>query len=109
MALDTQEHRQVARVLVDLHKRAEHHRKKSGIKGGDKISVELTLDTAPRVVEVPAELAASLPRDEAAKAAFARLSYTRQLQHVLAVEGAKVAETRARRIQRIIETLKAGK
>ncbi|GLQ53998.1 YdeI/OmpD-associated family protein [Devosia nitrariae] len=85
------------------------HREKSGLKGGDRISVELALDTAPRTVVVPAELAAALAGDEAAKSAFEKLSYSRQRQHVLAVEGAKAAETKARRVEKIIETLKAGK
>ena len=35
-------------------------RKESGIGGGDAIDVELTLDTAPRVVEVPDDLRAAL-------------------------------------------------
>ncbi len=35
-------------------------RDESGIKGGDAIDVELTLDTAPRVVEVPDDLRAAL-------------------------------------------------
>jgi len=84
------------------------HREKSGLKGGDKIDVELTLDTAPRVVEMPAELAAALKKDKAAKAVFESLSYSRQRQHTLAVEAAKAAETKARRVLKIIETLKAG-
>jgi hypothetical protein len=84
------------------------HREKSGLKGGDKIDVELTLDTAPRAVEVPAELAAALMKDKAAKAVFESLSYSQKRLHVLAVEGAKAAETKARRVEKIIETLKAG-
>jgi hypothetical protein len=84
------------------------HREKSGLKGGDKIDVELTLDTAPRAVEVPTELAAALMRDKVAKAVFESLSYSHKRLHVLAVEGAKAAETKARRIEKIIETLKAG-
>ena len=32
----------------------------TGLAGGDPITVELTLDTAPRTVEVPADLAAAL-------------------------------------------------
>ena len=35
-------------------------RNESGIAGGDAINVELVVDTAPRVVEVPADLKAAL-------------------------------------------------
>jgi uncharacterized protein YdeI (YjbR/CyaY-like superfamily) len=83
------------------------HREKSGVKGGDKIEVELTLDTAPREITVPNDLAAALGKDKAAKAAFEKLSYSHKRQHVLAIEGAKAAETRARRVVKAIEMLKA--
>jgi antitoxin component of MazEF toxin-antitoxin module len=85
------------------------HREKSGLKGGDTISVELTLDTAPRTVEVPAELAAALVGNTAAQAAFERLSYSQKRAHVLAVDGAKAAETKARRVEKIIEALSSGR
>lgn len=83
------------------------HRAKSGLKGGEKIDVELTLDTAPRVVDVPPELAAALGKDKAAKAAWDKLSYSHQRQHQLAIDGAKAADTRARRVAKTIEMLKA--
>jgi len=75
--------------------------------GGEPIEVELTLDTAPREVVVPEDLAAALSRSKAAKAVFDKLSYSHKRQHVLAIEGAKAAETRARRITKTIEMLKS--
>ncbi|MEP7241796.1 MAG: YdeI/OmpD-associated family protein, partial [Devosia sp.] len=54
----------------------------TGIKGGDKIEVTLTLDEAPRVMEVPADLQTALDRDKAAKAHFATLSYSNQRRHI---------------------------
>jgi hypothetical protein len=83
------------------------HRAKSGLKGGEAITVELMLDTAPRVVEVPPELAAALGKDKVAKAVWDKLSYSQQRQHQLAIDGAKAADTRARRVTKTIETLKA--
>jgi hypothetical protein len=80
------------------------HRAKSGISGGDEIDVELTLDTAPREVVVPDD--AALNTEEAAKAAFEKLSYSHKRQHVLAIEGAKAPETRMRRIAKAIDMLK---
>ena len=76
----------------------------TGIAGGDPISVELTLDTAPRTVEVPADLATAL--DEAgARDAFERLSPSAKKAHVTNVEGTKNEETRARRVAAVVAKL----
>ncbi|NEC21509.1 DUF1905 domain-containing protein, partial [Streptomyces parvus] len=45
-------------------------RKATGIGGGDAIEVELTLDTAPRTVEPPEDLAAALAAAPGAAEAF---------------------------------------
>jgi hypothetical protein len=63
------------------------------VEGGDEVDVELELDTAPREVPVPADLAAALDRDPAARQRFDSLSYSRRQAHVLSVEGAKTDET----------------
>jgi hypothetical protein len=73
-------------------------RRESGIAGGDDIDVEVVLDSAPRVVDVPEDLRAALDDSPKAAAAWAELSYSHQKAHVTAVLGAKAAETRARRI-----------
>jgi hypothetical protein len=85
---------------------SSEHRAKSGIKGGDKIEVDLTIDTAPREVDVPPALAAALARDKAAKAAFDALSNSRKKVHTLSVESAKTDETRERRVAKAIAELK---
>jgi hypothetical protein len=72
----------------------------AGVAAGDELDVELVLDTAPREVDVPADLRTALDAAPAAAAAFAALSYSKQRAHVLSVEGAKTAETRARRVER---------
>lgn len=73
-------------------------RTESGISGGDDIDVEVVLDTAPRVVDVPEDLRAALDDSPKAAAAWAKLSYSHQKEHVTAIQAAKAAETRARRI-----------
>lgn len=83
------------------------HRKKSGLEGGDSIDVELTLDTAPREVDVPPALAAALAEDPAAKDAFDKLSNSKKKVHTLSVESAKTDETRDRRVAKALEALKA--
>jgi hypothetical protein len=80
-------------------------RNESGIGGGDAIDVELVLDTAPRVVDVPADLRAALDGSAAAAAAWQKLAYSYQKAHVTAVLGAKAAETRARRIAVVVAKL----
>jgi hypothetical protein len=80
-------------------------RQESGIKGGDAIDVELTLDTAPRTVDVPADLRAALDASAPAAAAWGTLSNSNRKAHVESVQGAKAAETRARRIAAIVAKL----
>lgn len=80
-------------------------RAESGIAGGDEITVELTLDTAPRTVEPPADLAEALAAVPGAREAFDALSPSRQKAHVTSVEGAKADDTRRRRIDKAVAEL----
>lgn len=82
------------------------NRKSAGVSGGDETDVDLELDTAPREVAVPADLAAALDQAADARRAFDSLSYSRKQAHVLSVEGAKTAETRQRRIASVISALR---
>ena len=87
---------------------AAEHRKKSGVKGGDTLDVTLDLDTDPRRVEVPKDLAAALSKARA-REAFDALAYSHRKEHVRAIEEAKAPETRARRIEKAIATVLAKK
>jgi len=78
----------------------------AGVAAGDELDVSIELDTEPRTVEVPADLAAALAEDPAAGDAFARLSYSHQRAHVLSIEGAKKPETRQRRIAETVRRLR---
>ena len=80
-------------------------RQESGINGGDAIDVELTLDTAPRTVEVPVDLRAALDASPTVAAAWEKLSASNRKAQVESVLGAKAAETRARRIAAIVAKL----
>jgi hypothetical protein len=80
-------------------------RAESGIAGGDAIDVELTLDSAPRTVEVPDDLQAALSAAPMAAAAWAKLAPSARKAHVTSVQGAKAAETRDRRIAAIVAKL----
>ncbi len=84
------------------------NRTAAGVAAGDEVDVELVLDAAPRSVTVPDDLQTALDAAPVAAQRFAALSYSNQRAHVLSVEGAKAAETRARRVTKVIDTLLAG-
>ena len=83
-------------------------RRNAGVAAGDEIDVDLELDTEPRVVTVPPDLAAALTTDPDASAAFDRLSYSNRLRHALSIDGAKTDEARQRRVAKAIGELRAG-
>ena len=85
------------------------HRTATGLAAGDEVDVEVQLDTAPRTVDVPDDLAAALDAAPTARAAFDALSYSNRRRHVLSVEGAKTDETRQRRIAKAVADLGAGR
>ena len=101
------------RVHLSQHRRrirrCVHAALERGTPGGgrrrwpsDEVEVTIELDTAPRTVEVPADLAAALAAQPGAAAAFDALSYTMRKEYVRQVEEAKAQETRARRIAGIV-------
>ena len=82
------------------------HRRQAGIAAGDDITVELELDTQPREVGLPADLAEALNRDDAARRFFDGLSPSQKKWHVQQAESAKTPETRQRRIAQSVELLR---
>ena len=78
----------------------------TGIKGGDHLVVDVTLDTAPRTVELPDDLSAALAA-AGAREKFDALSPSARKAHVTSVESAKAAETRARRVEAVVTKLQA--
>ncbi len=86
------------KYLIPLNKA---HRDASGLNGGDAVTVTLTLETAPRTVEVPADLAAALAAAGAA-ARFAALAPSHRKEHVRHIEDAKTAATREKRIAGVV-------
>ena len=81
----------------------------AAVAGGDEVQVTLQLDTAPRMVEVPADFAAALDAAADARAFFDKLAYSHRLRHVLAINAAKTPETRERRIAGSVAKLGEGK
>jgi bifunctional DNA-binding transcriptional regulator/antitoxin component of YhaV-PrlF toxin-antitoxin module len=81
-------------------------RERAGIAAGDTLDLDIVLDDAPRVVELPAELKRAMAKDAAAKRGWKALSYTKQREIALAIEGAKKPETRARRVDKALAELR---
>ena len=88
---------------------SQAHREASGLKGGDEVQVTLDLDTAPREIEVPPELAVALEADPVAKAFFDGLSYSNKSVFTLNVAGTKNPETKARRVEQAIAKMREGR
>lgn len=82
-------------------------RRATGRGAGDEVEVRLDVDDAPRVIEVPDDLAAELAGDDAARAAWEKLSYSKQRGHAESITGAKAADTRARRVAKVLDALRA--
>ena len=79
------------------------------VVGGDEVDVDIELDTAPRTVELPADFAAALDTDPAARATFDKLSNSNKGWHVSSITGTKSDETRRRRIEKSVAALRDGK
>ncbi len=84
-------------------------REKAGVKGGDKINVEIELDAEPREVTLPPDFKKALDKNAAAKKFYDGLSYSRKKNYVVLIEQAKTEETRKKRIDKAIVDLKEGK
>jgi hypothetical protein len=84
-------------------------REGAGVAGGDKVTVDIALDTEPREVVVPPDFAAALKRHSDAKRVFDGLSYSKKQRFVLPIDDAKTAETRQRRIDKAITALREGR
>jgi hypothetical protein len=84
-------------------------RQQTGVAAGDTIEIDLQVDTEPREVTIPADLAAAFDREPVARRCFDQLSYSNRRWHVLSIEGAKTDTTRQRRIDKSITLLAAGK
>jgi hypothetical protein len=85
------------------------NRAAAGVAAGNVVDIDIELDTASREVTVPGDFSSALDRDKAARQFFDGLSYSNRQRHVLAIEGAKTAETRARRIAKTVESLGEGR
>jgi hypothetical protein len=90
------------RVCLGVHKAT---RQAASVEIGENVHVEVELDTRPREVIVPDDLASALADDSAARKVFEGLSLSHRREYVEWITGAKRDETRARRIKETLNRL----
>ena len=82
-------------------------REAAGAAAGETVDMELELDTKPRIVRLPKDLAAAL--DDEARASFDRMSYSHRKEYVDWIKEGKREDTRRRRIAKAVELIRQGK
>jgi hypothetical protein len=90
------------RYMIPL---SAENRAASGLSAGDDVDVEIALDTAPREMKAPDDLAEALRASPEAEAFFESLSFSHKRSYVDWIESAKKDETRQRRVAQAIELL----
>jgi hypothetical protein len=78
----------------------------AGVKAPARVTVSIELDDEPLPADtVPADLSKALERNRAAREAWKVLRPSLKREHVTALVGARKPETRARRLEKIVESL----
>ncbi|WP_088290734.1 YdeI/OmpD-associated family protein [Kineosporia sp. A_224] len=83
-------------------------RAQAGVEVDGTYTVEVAADAGERTVEVPDDLAAALAADGAAQGAFTALAYSHRKEYVRWVTEAKREQTRAERVAKTVEMVRAG-
>ncbi|MBM3117866.1 YdeI/OmpD-associated family protein [Jeongeupia naejangsanensis] len=78
------------------------------IAEGDHVELDIALDELPREVPEPPDLKRELDADPSARSAFEKLPFGLRLKHVRQLEEAKSAETRDRRLAKLLSELQAS-
>jgi hypothetical protein len=84
-------------------------RREAGVAAGETVDVDIELDSEPREVQVPPDLAAALDAEPEARRFFDGLSYSNKRRIVMPVDDAKTMETRQRRIEKSVANLREGR
>ena len=93
------------RYLLGLNREV---RAAAGVQAGDRVAVDLELDTAERTIEPPPELTEAFADDPELRAFFESLSYTHRNEYVRWIEEGKRAETRRPRAAKAVTMLREG-
>jgi hypothetical protein len=82
------------------------NREELGVEIGDTVVATVALDGAARTVDLPDDAAKALHKAKLRKK-FDALSFTHQKEHARAITEAKKPETRTKRIEAMLEKLRA--
>lgn len=77
-----------------------------GVAPGDAVDVTVRVDSEERVVEIPPAPAEALDANPAVRAAFENLAPSKRKEMARQIADAKQDETRARRLQKVPDTLR---
>jgi hypothetical protein len=83
-------------------------REKAGVSIGTAYPVEISADAGPRTVETPDDLAAALAGEPEVRTAFEALAFSHRKEFVRWITEAKREATRAQRVAKTIEMVRAG-
>lgn len=81
------------------------HRAAAGLTVGETVTVRLEVDHSPVTIDEPLELTEALTAQPELRAAFERLTESQRRQHARVIAQAKGAETRAKRVDKLIAEL----
>jgi len=84
-------------------------RRKLGKQPGDEVDITVTVDMAPREVEMPVDLQRALASDPEARSRFDAFSYSHKREYVGWITEAKRDETKLRRAEQALEMIKQGR
>lgn len=79
----------------------------AGVASGDEVEIGVELDTEPRTMDVPDELAVALAT-ASVRPQFDSLSYSNQRRIIEPILSAKTEETRQRRIEKAVASFQEG-
>lgn len=79
-------------------------RERTGYQAGDRIHIRLERDSEPRTADIPDDVKGAL-EEQGVWDAFQRFSYSHKTEYLDWINEARKAETRARRITKMVETL----
>jgi len=84
------------------------NRAATGAAVGDEVTIDLALDDEPITIDEPAELAAALDADPGARVAFDTRTPSQRRQAARVIAQAKGADTRARRVEKLLAELRGA-
>jgi hypothetical protein len=81
----------------------------AGVEPGDTVTWTVYRDSGVREVDIPPALSRELRKDKASKGNFDSMSFTHRKEIAKWIAEAKQEETRARRVAKAMDVLRAGK